>query len=301
MPWLQLKIQTDKLYVEPVSDLLTELGSLSVTYQDAADQPLFEPPPGETPLWSDTLITGLFEAEADIENVSHVLQKQQGLHISAIRSEILEDKDWVREWMEHYEPMHFGHDLWIVPSHHSPPNPKAINILLDPGLAFGTGTHPTTAMCLSWLAEHPPTNQTVIDYGCGSGILAIAAAKLGANKVFAIDNDPQALLATRANAQNNEVPDKIECGGVDLPIPEPADCLVANILAGPLISLVELFSEICRPDGTIALSGILQEQAEMVSQAYADQFSLDEVQQQGDWVLLSGRRRSVPVKIEPKA
>ena len=288
MPWLQLKIQTDKLYVEPVSDLLTELGSLSVTYQDAADQPLFEPPPGETPLWSDTLITGLFEAEADIENVSHVLQKQQGLHISAIRSEILEDKDWIREWMEHYEPMDFGHDLWIVPSHHSPPNPKAINILLDAGLAFGTGTHPTTAMCLSWLAEHPPTNQTVIDYGCGSGILAIAAAKLGANKVFAIDNDPQALLATRANAQNNEVPDKIECGGVDLPIPEPADCLVANILAGPLISLVELFSEICRPGGTIALSGILQEQAEMVSQAYTEQFSIDEKQQQGDWILLSG-------------
>jgi len=187
--------------------------------------------------------------------------------------------------------MHFGHDLWIVPSHHSPPDPKANNILLDPGLAFGTGTHPTTAMCLSWLAEHPPLNQTVIDYGCGSGILAIAAAKLGAATVIAIDNDPQALLATQANADNNKALNIINCGGIEHPVPEPANCLVANILAGPLISLAGLFSEICRPGGTIALSGILQEQAEMVSQAYADQFELDEIQQQGDWVLLSGYRR----------
>lgn len=291
MPWLQLKIQTDKQHVDSISEQLTELGSLSVTFEDAADQPLFEPPPGETPLWSDTLITGLFEAETDIEGIRQQLDEHYQEHITAIRSEILEDKDWVREWMEHYKPMHFGHDLWIVPSHHSAPNPGANNILLDPGLAFGTGTHPTTAMCLSWLAEHPPINQTVIDYGCGSGILAIAAAKLGATKVIAIDNDPQALQATRANAGNNKVLTNIECGGIEHPIPEPADCLVANILAGPLIGLAGLFSEICRPGGTIALSGILQEQAEMVSEAYADQFVLDGIQQQGDWVLLSGRRR----------
>jgi len=291
MPWLQLKIQTDQQHVDSISEQLTEFGSLSVTFEDAADQPLFEPPPGETPLWSDTLITGLFEAETDIESIRQQLSELYCEHITAMRSEILEDKDWVREWMEHYKPMHFGHDLWIVPSHHSPPNPGANNILLDPGLAFGTGTHPTTAMCLGWLAEHPPANQTVIDYGCGSGILAIAAAKLGAAKVFAIDNDPQALQATHANADNNKVLTNIVCGGIEQPIPEPADCLVANILAGPLISLAELFSEICRPGGTIALSGILQEQAEMVSQAYAEQFVLEEIQQQGDWVLLSGYRK----------
>ena len=291
MPWLQLKVQTDKQYVDPVSDLLTELGALSVTFEDAADQALFEPPPGETPLWSDTLITGLFAARTDIENVSRLLGEQHSQHISAIRSEILQDKDWVREWMQDYEPMHFGHGLWIVPSHHTPPKPEATNILLDPGLAFGTGTHPTTAMCLSWLAEHPPLNQSVIDYGCGSGILAIAAAKLGATKVIAIDNDPQALLATQANAQRNKVLNNIVCGGVDQPVPSPADCLLANILAGPLVNLAGLFSEICRPGATIALSGILHEQAEMVSQAYADQFSLDEIQQQGEWVLLSGRRK----------
>lgn len=291
MPWLQLKIQTDKQHVDSISEQLTELGSLSVTFEDAADQPLFEPPPGETPLWSDTLITGLFEAETDIESIRQQLSELYSEHITAIRSEILEDKDWVREWMEHYKPMHFGHDLWIVPSHHSPPDPRANNILLDPGLAFGTGTHPTTAMCLSWLAENPPVNQTVIDYGCGSGILAIAAAKLGATKVIAIDNDPQALQATQANADKNKVLTNIEYGGIEYPISEPADCLVANILAGPLISLAGLFSEICRPGGTIALSGILQEQAEMVSQAYAGQFVLDEIQQQGDWVLLSGHRK----------
>lgn len=291
MPWLQLKVQTGKQYVDPVSDLLTELGSLSITFEDTADQPLFEPPPGETPLWSDTLITGLFEAETDIENVCRLLSEQHSQHITAIRSEILEDKDWVREWMQDYKPMHFGHGLWIVPSHHTPPEPGATNILLDPGLAFGTGTHPTTAMCLSWLAEHPPVNQSVIDYGCGSGILAIAAAKLGATKVIAIDNDPQALLATQANTENNKVLNNIVCGGVDRPVLSPADCLLANILVGPLVSLAGLFSEICRPGGTIALSGILQEQAEMVRQAYADQFLLDDLQQQGDWVLLSGRRR----------
>ena len=291
MAWLQLKIQTDQQHVDCISEQLTELGSLSVTFEDAADQPLFEPPPGETPLWSDTLITGLFEAETDIESIRQQLSELYQEHITAIRSEILEDKDWVREWMEHYQPMHFGHDLWIVPSHHTPPDPKANNILLDPGLAFGTGTHPTTAMCLSWLAANPPTNQTVIDYGCGSGILAIAAAKLGATRVIAIDNDPQALQATQANAENNKVLTIIECGGTEHPIPAAVDCLVANILAGPLISLAGLFSKICRPGGTIALSGILQEQVEMVSQAYADQFVLDEVKQQGDWVLLSGHRK----------
>ena len=291
MAWLQLKVQTDKQSVDLISDQLTELGALSVTFQDAADQPLFEPPPGETPLWSDTLITGLFEADSDIEIISQRLHQQHDSRISAIRSEILEDKDWVREWMEYYEPMDFGHDLWIVPSHHTPPRPQATNIFLDPGLAFGTGTHPTTSMCLRWLAAHPPQGLTLIDYGCGSGILAIAGAKLGAKAVIAIDNDPQALLATRTNAENNEVSNIIECGGVNYSIPDPADCLVANILAGPLVELSGLFSEICRPGGTIVLSGILQEQAEMVSKAYADRFSLNGHQQQGDWILLSGQRK----------
>ena len=277
--------------MDNISDALMDLGALSVTYQDAADQPLFEPPPGETPIWSDTLITGLFEADCEINVIAGQLQQRFNEAITAQRSEILEDKDWIREWMADYKPMHFGGRLWIVPSHHNPPDPDAINILLDPGLAFGTGTHPTTAMCLAWLAENPTENQSVIDYGCGSGILAIAAAKLGANQIIGIDNDPQAILATNDNAQKNSVSDRITCAGVDFPITAQVDCLLANILAGPLISLAERFSEFVRPGGTITLSGILAEQAALVSAAYEPWFDIDVPEQQGDWILLSGRRR----------
>ncbi len=292
MPWLQLKVQTDQTHVEAISDWLMDQGSLSVTFQDAADQPLFEPPPGETPIWSNTLITGLFAAQTGIEDIRSTLTEHFNDAITATRSEILEDKDWIREWMTHYQPMHFGHSLWIVPSHHSPPQADATNILLDPGLAFGTGTHPTTAMCLSWLAEHPPTGQQVIDYGCGSGILAIAAAKLGANQVQAIDNDPQALTATTDNALKNKVNRQIQCGGIDLPIPKQADTLLANILAGPLIELAEHFSKILKTGGNIVLSGILQEQAEPVMQAYQRWFSIKLTAQTEDWILLSGNRNN---------
>ena len=292
MPWIQLKLQTNAEYVETVSDHLMELGALSVTYQDAADQPLFEPPPGETPIWSDTQVTGLFEADTDIEPVREALANQFGQRITPSRSEILEDKDWVREWMDSYQPMQFGKQLWIVPSHHTPPDPSAVNILLDPGLAFGTGTHPTTAMCLRWLASNPPVNQIVIDYGCGSGILAIAAARLAARRVYAIDNDPQALLATRSNAQQNQVAELIECGGVDHPLPPEADCLLANILAAPLISLAPYFADRLHTGGKLVLSGILKEQADAVRAAYMPWFDLEDAQQQEDWILFSGRRKS---------
>ena len=292
MPWLQFKIQTDQQHVETISDWLMEQGCLSVTYQDAANQPLFEPPPGETPIWANTLITGLFDAQIAIEDIRLKFTEQFDDVSTTTRSEILEDKDWVREWMIHYQPMQFGQSLWIVPSHHRAPDPAATNILLDPGLAFGTGTHPTTAMCLSWLAKHPPISQFVIDYGCGSGILAIAAAKLGAERVQAIDNDPQALLATNDNADKNGVIEQIQCGGIDMPMPEQADTLIANILAGPLIELCEHFSKILTTDGNIVLSGILQEQANQVIQAYQKWFSIEMTTQQEDWILLSGKRNN---------
>ncbi len=292
MPWLQLKIQTTRQHVDAISTLLTSLGALSVTWQDAANQPLFEPPPGQTPLWSDTLITGLYEAGQDMQQIGRLIEASLGNIVNHLRVEILEDKDWVREWMEHYAPMQFGQDLWIVPSHHTPPRPDAVNILLDPGLAFGTGTHPTTAMCLTWLATHPPTGKQVTDYGCGSGILAIAAAKLGANEVYAVDNDPQALLATRDNARQNGVDAIILVMGVhDEPVPD-CDVLVANILSGPLQILAKAFSEILRPGGKIALSGILKEQADDVMHAYAPWFNLQISQQQEEWVLLTGQRHA---------
>ena len=291
MPWLQLKCSTQPQFVEQLAEWLTDHGALSVTYEDAADQPLYEPPPGETPLWQHTIVTGLYEANTDIEAIMQAVQHHPHAVIDNVRIEILEDKDWVREWMTRYQPMQFGDSLWIVPSHHTPPDPTAVNILLDPGLAFGTGTHPTTAMCLRWLASHPPLAQVVVDYGCGSGILGIAAAKLGARQVMAIDNDPQALLATARNAEHNQVTSYIRCLGIESPLQLQCDTLLANILAGPLISLAPRFSEIVRPGGNIVLSGILAEQAETVRHAYATWFNFQDALQQDDWVLLNATRK----------
>ena len=291
MPWLQLKCSTQPQFVEQLAEWLTDHGALSVTYEDAADQPLYEPPPGETPLWQHTIVTGLYEANTDIEAIMQAVQHHPHAVIDNVRIEILEDKDWVREWMTRYQPMQFGDSLWIVPSHHTPPDPTAVNILLDPGLAFGTGTHPTTAMCLRWLASHPPLAQVVVDYGCGSGILGIAAAKLGARQVMAIDNDPQALLATARNAEHNQVTSYIRCLGIESPLQLQGDTLLANILAGPLISLAPRFSEIVRPGGNIVLSGILAEQAETVRHAYATWFNFQDALQQDDWVLLNATRK----------
>lgn len=291
MSWLQLKCSTQPQYVEKLSTWLMDHGALSVTYADAADQPLYEPPPGETPLWQHTIVTGLFEANTDVDALSLAISAYASDAINKLRVEILEDKDWTREWMTRYQPMQFGESLWIVPSHHTPPDPTATNILLDPGLAFGTGTHPTTAMCLRWLAAHPPRDERVVDYGCGSGILAIAAAKLGADHVLAVDNDPQALLATRENAQRNAVDSYIECHDADLPQPLQCDTLLANILAGPLITLAPRFAEMVRPSGNIVLSGILAEQAESIRDAYAAWFEFHDMLQQDDWVLMNATRK----------
>ena len=291
MPWLQLKCSAPPHYVDELSEWLMARGALSVTYEDAAAQPLYEPPPGQTPLWQQTVVTGLFEASTDIDAVSRALQLHAAGNIDHLRSEILEDKDWVREWMSRYQPMQFGDSLWIVPSHHTPPDPEAVNILLDPGLAFGTGTHPTTAMCLEWLANHPPLSQVVVDYGCGSGILAIAAAKLGASQVIAVDNDPQALLATAENATHNQVGATIVCQDVDEPIQTQCDTLLANILAGPLMGLAPRFAEFVRPGGKIVLSGILAEQAETVRHAYASWFEFQLTQQQDEWILMNAIRK----------
>ncbi len=290
MPWLQLKINTSSKHVDVLSDALNELGALSLTYEDAQDQPLFEPPPGETPIWAETIITGLFDASNNIDGITKQLVKVHQDKISAARSEILEDKDWVREWMDRYKPMQFGKRLWIIPSHHSPPDTQAVNILLDPGLAFGTGTHPTTAMCLEWLDAHPPRDLQVVDYGCGSGILAIAAAKLGASHVEAIDNDPQALLATKSNAKHNQVASLVSCKGVE-GIPMECDLLLANILAGPLIQLATRFSAFTRAGAKIVLSGILREQASDVLNAYQPWFDIALTKEEEDWVLLTGKRR----------
>ncbi|MDV3238122.1 MAG: 50S ribosomal protein L11 methyltransferase [Gammaproteobacteria bacterium] len=289
--WTQLTLPAADADPQVLADFFDALGALSVTLQDAADQPLFEPPPGATPLWSQVRVTALFEAGADLARIRAQLAERFGAACAArLQAEPLDDRDWVRAWMDGYAPMRFGERLWIVPTGFEAPDPGGVNLLLDPGLAFGTGTHPTTALCLEWLDAHPPVDQCVIDYGCGSGILGIAALKLGAREVWAVDNDPQALTATRDNAERNGVLGRVR---TVLPgdLPEvPADLLLANILANPLIELAPRFAALVRTGGGLVLSGILADQAADVAAAYHAAFALAPPAQREDWVRLDGRR-----------
>jgi ribosomal protein L11 methyltransferase len=287
MPWLQLIVESDPDGAEALAERLSESGAAAVTLEDAADQPIYEPDPGTTPLWRQTRVVGLFAAETDVEALAGEVCGTS----SRWRVAPVEEKDWNRAWMDRFEPLRFGERLWIVPSWFEPPSPEAVNILLDPGLAFGTGTHPTTRLCLEWLDAHPPQDTTVVDYGCGSGILAIAAAKLGAARVVAVDNDPQALLATRENAKLNEVGERIEANAPEERMEAAADLLVANILAKPLIELEPRFAKRLRAGGTVVLSGVLSEQAQEVIQAYAAHFAMHPPAELEGWVRLEGIRK----------
>jgi len=293
MAWLQITFECTPDTAERLTSLLEELGAVSVTLRDAADQPIFEPPRGSAPLWGATLLTALFEGDADRDAL--LLQVAAGWApepLPPARVEVLEDQDWTRSWMDDFHPMQFGRRLWIVPSWCTPPDPAAVNLMLDPGLAFGSGTHPTTTLCLQWLDGLALEGMTVVDYGCGSGVLAIAAARLGAETVWAVDNDPQALLATEDNAARNEVGGRIRTFlPDDLPALQ-ADVVVANILAGPLLTLAPLLAHLARPGGHLALSGILAEQAAEVATAYAPWFELEPPTQQEEWVRLEGTMRS---------
>ena len=289
MAWIQFIFSSTPDGADPLSDRLSECGANAVTFQDNADQPIYEPEIGSTPLWQATNVIALFEADSDTENI--VVKLTQLMAPEAIppyRIEAVEDKDWVREWMDNFHPMCFGKQLWICPSWHEPPNPNAINILLDPGLAFGTGTHPTTALCLNWLDRAQVKDKVVIDYGCGSGILAIAAALLGAKQVIGVDIDPQALEATQANAERN---------GVVIETFLPADCpditadlVIANILAGPLQTLAPTLIALSKPRADIILSGILESQASYVSDAYQITFEMEASVLKDEWVRLVGHR-----------
>ncbi|MDH5435276.1 MAG: 50S ribosomal protein L11 methyltransferase [Gammaproteobacteria bacterium] len=289
MPWLQLKLSTASEKTESLSDLLTQAGALAVTLHDAGDTPLLEPGPGETPIWPETIIIGLFEADCNMDHVLQLIKNSEGNDLQ-YQLEPLEDKDWERAWMDNYHPMSFGKRLWICPSWTKPPQPDAINLMLDPGLAFGTGTHPTTSLCLEWLDEHDVTGLEVIDYGCGSGILAIAAALLGAKQVWAIDHDPQALMATQANAIKNQVAERITVGRPD-ELPElKSQLILANILAGPLISLAPVLAEHTKSNGQLVLSGLLAKQAAEVTEHYQPWFTMKAPRQKEDWVLLEGTK-----------
>ena len=293
MPWWELTIECDQQELEQVEDSLLQLGAISITIADAQDEPIYEPLPGETPLWSQSRVSALFEQTSPLQDLNDQLSTHLPTHLAAtLETRELQDEVWERSFLERYRPMQFGENLWIIPSWLEPPEAGACNIILDPGLAFGTGSHPTTALCLEFLDEHPPTEKTVLDYGCGSGILAIAAFKLGASRVSCIDIDPQALTATADNARRNEIdPGLLNISLPDQQALQPVDYLMANILSGPLIELEEKFAGLTLPGGRLLLSGILAEQKQQIIEAYQQHFILDAVKIREDWCRVSGIRK----------
>jgi ribosomal protein L11 methyltransferase len=292
MPWLQVRLAISPEQAETYEDALLEVGAVSVTFMDAEDQPIFEPDLNTTPLWSHTHLLALFEADTSAENVFAHLQLLTGVALPEHQAEVIADQDWERSWMDNFHPMRFGQRLWIVPSWHAAPEPAAVNLLLDPGLAFGTGTHPTTALCLEWLDGQALDGLDVLDFGCGSGILAIAALLLGARHAVGTDIDVQALDASRDNAGRNGIAEQRLALYLPPQLPPvAADVLVANILAGPLMALAPQLASLVKPGGRLALSGILAEQGEEVAAAYAADFDLDPIALRDGWVRISGRRR----------
>ena len=292
MPWIQLRLSADEETAEKYSDWLSACGAQAVTFIDAKDTPIYEPLPGDEVIyWNNTVVMGLYDASHDMDKVlSYLKSIHPNKDKMAYKLEQLEDKDWEREWMDNFHPMKFGQRLWICPSWREVPEPDAVNVMLDPGLAFGTGTHPTTALCLTWLDGLDLKGKTVVDFGCGSGILSLAALKLGAKKVIGIDIDPQALQASLENAKRNQCEDRLE---LFLPKDQPefkADVVVANILAGPLRELAPVIIEYVKHQGVLALSGVLEEQAEQLQQIYSEYCQMDSFVVQDEWVRLSGTR-----------
>jgi ribosomal protein L11 methyltransferase len=300
MPFLQLTLDVANADPAPYEDALFAAGAQSVTLTDAADNPILEPAPGALPLWPTVVVKALFAHDTDSNVVIAMLQSTLPGQLPAHRFTVVEDRIWEREWLKDFKPMRFGHRLWICPGGMPLPadanaNANACIVHLDPGLAFGTGTHQTTALCLQWLDGAELTGKRVIDYGCGSGILAIAALKLGAQSAVGIDLDPQALLASRDNAQRNGVSDRLalQPADADSATTGPADILLANILAGPLEQLAPQLSGLVRPGGRLVLSGILQQQAAPLARCYCAWFEMEPPAIQDDWVRLSGIRKAV--------
>lgn len=290
MPFLQLTFDSVAFDPEAFETACFAAGALSVTLTDAADTPILEPQLGTTPLWPDVRASILFAGEADRARILDSLSGELGRELPAHDFEEIADRAWERECLADLQALRFGKRLWICPQGHEVTEANAVVVKLDPGLAFGTGTHPTTAMCLEWLDGAQLQNKEILDYGCGSGVLGIAALKLGARHVAAVDHDPQALLATRDNALRNGVEKQIETSEPGTAL-KPADALLANILALPLIELAEHFQTWVKPGGHIVLSGILAEQTNSVMAAYQPWFDLAKPVQQDDWVCLHGVRR----------
>ena len=303
MSWLQIELAATADTAPALETALEAIGAVSVTMTDAQDQPLYEPGPGETPLWNDIVVTGLFTGDTRKEEmIMDLAAELLPASLPAFKTEILEEQNWQRAWMDSFQPMRFGERLWICPSWTEAPDPTAVNLLLDPGLAFGTGTHPTTALCLQWLDAHDVRGQTLVDYGCGSGILGIAALLLGAERVLGVDNDPQALVATRDNCDKNSI--SAASFPAVLPAAFPAlmgtapegqvDGVLANILAAPLLELAADIAALVKPGGWLLLSGILQEQAPLIVERYREWFEVDEPVFLDGWTRISAQRKDSP-------
>jgi len=288
--WQQVHISMPKEQLQELEDFLLSIGALSVTYKDAGDNPVLEPLPGETPLWPELIVTGLFDQKKNINTVMNIIARHYP-ELKAVQEE-LEDQDWERSWMDDYQPMSFGQRLWVVPTTMEAPDPQAINLRLDPGLAFGTGTHPTTSLCLQWLDQHDVSDKTILDYGCGSGILAIAGLLLGASMADGVDIDPQAITASVDNAKTNNVNDKLSAYLPGDFHAKAYDVVMANILSGPLAELAPALSQYTKKAGSIILSGILEEQAESIRQVYQQWFEMAPVVIHDGWAMLSGIKKA---------
>ncbi len=289
MTWLQLSVVTNETTAHKLSEIFNSLGAVSVTYTDAEDQPVYEPDPGETRIWSKTRVVALFEPDADLELIKSLITLNlANSFLDDWKFETLEDQIWERTWMQFYQPMKFGKRLWVCPTGQEVSDPGTICLTLDPGLAFGTGTHPTTALCLEWLSDSDLTGKSVIDFGCGSGILAIAAVLLGAEHAYAVDIDPQALTATRDNAKKNHIEKKISCFLPNQFSETKADIVLANILAKPLIELCPLISNMVNPTGKLILSGILLEQAESIEATYSRYLDIKPPVTMEEWCRIDG-------------
>lgn len=288
MPFYELTLPVTAAQAKPLEAIITDLGAVAITFQDDSNAPIYEPLPGETPLWDFLKLTALFDNQDSLRRTRKFLTS----HLPSVEiiATQLEDEIWERKWMDHFKPMAFGANSWVIPDGFEPVNPDAVNLYLDPGLAFGTGTHATTALCLQWLDRHDVRGQHWVDFGCGSGILAVMALLQGAEKVICVDIDDQAIAATRQNAEKNKVAE-----GIEIVSPEAIDSIrrqdgvLANILAAPLKQLRPAFVTMLKPGGHIVLSGILSEQQNDLCEEYAQSFIDIECQNLDDWVRVNAR------------